>query len=291
MRTLLLAALACLLAVPALAADRVKAVASFSILGDLTERIGGERVEVVTLVGANGDGHVYQPTPADARALAGAEVLVVNGLGFEGWMDRLIASSGYAGPVVVAARAVTPRAMDGGGQAVDPHAWQDLGNARLYAEAIAAGLSGADPEGAEAYRANLAAWLEDLAATEAEVRALVASLPEDRRKVITSHDAFGYFAEAYGLRFIAPQGVSTEAEASAATVAALIRQIRQEGVRALFVENISDRRLIEQIARETGATIGGTLYSDALSEPDGPAPTYLDMVRHNLRTLGAALRP
>jgi len=283
----LIALIACLIAFPA-AAEPVKAVASFSILGDMVGRIGGDRVRVTTLVGPNGDGHVYQPTPADARTLAGAEFLVVNGLGFEGWMDRLIASSGYAGAVVVAAEGVTPRRMDGG-TAIDPHAWQSLDNARTYARNIAVGLSKADPAGAAVYDANLTAWLADVATLEAEVRAMVAALPPDRRKIITSHDAFGYFGEAYGLTFIAPQGVSTEAEAAAGVVAALIRQIRQETVRALFVENISDTRLLEQIARETNAVIGGTLYSDALSEPTGPAGTYLDMIRHNVRTIGSAL--
>lgn len=286
-RVLLAAAIACAAALPA-AAEPVKAVASFSILGDMVQRIGGERVEVTTLVGPNGDGHVYQPTPADARTVSRAEVLVVNGLGFEGWMDRLIASAGYRGPVVVAARDVTPRRMDGE-EAIDPHAWQSLDNARRYAHNIAAGLIEADPESASVYGANLAAWLEELAAVEEEVRTLVAALPPERRKVITSHDAFGYFAEAYGLEFVAPQGVSTEAEASAGDVAVLIRQIRTEGVRALFVENISDSRLLEQVARETGTVIGGTLYSDALSDADGPAGTYLDMIRHNVRMLAAAL--
>lgn len=288
MRILISLVAACLIALPA-AAEPVRAVASFSILGDMVERIGGDRVEVTTLVGPNGDGHVYQPTPADARTLAGAELLVVNGLGFEGWMDRLIASAGYAGPVVVAARDVVPRRMEGSATTVDPHAWQSLGNARAYARTIAAGLTDTDPAGAAVYAANLAAWLDAIAAVGAEVHAMVAALPTERRRVITSHDAFGYFGEAYGLDFIAPQGVSTEAEASAGDVAALIRQIRAERVPALFIENISDSRLLEQIARETDAVIGGTLYSDALSDPDGPAGSYLDMIRHNVRVIGAAL--
>lgn len=288
MRILISLVAACLIAFPA-AAEPVRAVASFSILGDMVERIGGERVEVTTLVGPNGDGHVYQPTPADARTLAGAELLVVNGLGFEGWMDRLIASAGYAGPVVVAARDVVPRRMEGSATTVDPHAWQSLGNARDYARTIAAGLTEADQAGAAVYAANLAKWLDAIAAVEAEVQVMVAALPTERRRVITSHDAFGYFGAAYGLDFIAPQGVSTEAEASAGDVAALIRQIRAERVPALFIENISDSRLLEQIARETDAVIGGTLYSDALSDPDGPAGFYLDMIRHNVRVIGAAL--
>ena len=318
--------LAAALGLPAHAQDKLPVVATFSILGDMVASVGGDRVAVTTLVGPDGDAHVYQPTPADARALADAKVAFVNGLAFEGWMERLLAASEYDGPVVVTTEGVVPlefhqehgqedesaeadhdhahdetaetdhdheqsaagaHAHDHGG--VDPHAWQSLANARLYVANIADGLIAADPEGTDAYAANRDAYLAEIDALDAEIRALVESLPENRRAVVTSHDAFGYFGDAYGLTFEAPQGMSTEAEASAADVAALIRQIRGEGIPAVFVENITDRRLLDQIASETGATIGGTLYSDALSGPDGPAGTYLDMMRSNIRTLSAAL--
>ncbi|ABC24498.1 metal ABC transporter substrate-binding protein [Rhodospirillum rubrum] len=293
---------------PSLAADPVKVVASFSILGDMVHEIGGERVSLTTLVGADGDAHVYQPTPSNARAVGAADLLVINGLGFEGWMDRLIDSSGYKGPVVIASQAVSPRPMEeedghdheadhdhGAGdphhEGLDPHAWQSLANGRLYLKAIADGLIAVDPAGAPTYQANLSRMIEAVDALETEVKRTVAAIPSANRKVVTSHDAFGYFASAYGLSFIAPQGVSTDAEASASDVAALIRQIRDEKIPAVFMENISDPRLLKRITAETGAVIGGTLYSDSLSGPTGPAPTYLKMMESNIRTLKAALAP
>ena len=300
LRLCLLSALAVILSAPAVAADRLPVVASFSILGDMTARVGGDRVAVTTLVGPDGDAHVYEPTPDDVRAVAAARLLVVNGLGFEGWMDRLAGASGYAGPVVVASRGVAPREIveeehaDAEGHdhhGIDPHAWQDVANAVTYVRNIAAGLDAADPAGKATYDANAAAYVADLEALDAEVRAALATLPAERRKIITSHDAFGYFGAAYGLRLSAPEGISTEAEASAADVAALIRQIRADAVPAIFVENIKDRRLIDQIAAETGAAVGGELYTDALSDKDGPAPTYVEMIRHNVKTLAEALAP
>ncbi len=307
-RRLLLASAAALafaapaFAAPAFAEEKLKVIATFSILGDIVANVGGDRVEVITLVGPDGDAHVFQPAPADAQAVAGAQVIVANGLGFEGWMDRLIEASGTQAALVTAADGVTPIAFgeeehakeEAGheGQnhgAFDPHAWQSVTNVALYVGNIERGLAAADPAGAETYATNAAAYLAELDVLDAEIRAAVAALPEDRRTVVTSHDAFGYFAADYGLTFVAPQGVSTEAEASAQDVAALITQIRDAGIAAVFVENIADRRLLDQIATETGAKIGGTLYSDALSGPEGPAATYLALMRHNLSQLTAAL--
>jgi zinc/manganese transport system substrate-binding protein len=171
----------------------------------------------------------------------------------------------------------------------DPHAWQSLANGKLYIANIRNGLIAVDPDGKAIYEANAAKYLDEIGAEDEAVKAALAKLPEDRRKIITSHDAFGYFGVAYGLKVIAPEGVSTEAEASAKDVAKIIRQIRAEHIPAVFMENITDHRLLDQIARETGAKIGGTLYTDALSPPDGPAPTYLDMFRNNVGVLTAAL--
>ena len=272
------------------AAAKVKAVASFSILGDMVKQVGGDRVEVVTLVGPDGDAHVFSPTPADAKALASAEIFFVNGIGFEGWMERLEKSAGFRGAVVVASKGVKPLTRHeedghrhGDDAAVtDPHAWQDLANGKIYVANIRDGLIAADPEGKPVYEANASKYLDAIAKEEAAVKAALGALPEARRKIITSHDAFGYFGRAYGLEIVAPQGVSTESEASAQDVAKIIRQIKDENIPAVFIENITDHRLLDQIARETGAKIGGALYSDALSGPDGPAPTYLDMFRHNV---------
>jgi zinc/manganese transport system substrate-binding protein len=257
-------------------------------------QVGGDRVEVITLVGPDGDAHVYEPTPADARNLAGAAILFVNGLGFEGWMDRLEKSSGFKGKTIVASTGVKPRTMieEEGGKpetVTDPHAWQSLANGKLYVANIRDGLVAIDPDGKSVYEANATKYLAAIAKEETDVTAALAGLPKERRKIITSHDAFGYFGAAYGLEVIAPEGVSTDSEASAQDVAKIIRQIKAEKVPAVFMENITDHRLLDQIARETGAKIGGELYTDALSGPDGPAPTYLDMFRHNVGTLTAAL--
>ncbi|WP_299479212.1 zinc ABC transporter substrate-binding protein [uncultured Roseibium sp.] len=370
-------------------------VASFSVLGDMVERIGGEHVKVTTLVGPDGDAHVYQPTPKDARAVSEAEVLIVNGLEFEGWLERLSEAADFKGTLVVATTGVDAipfgdhddddhddhgddhaeaehdhdnhdhekhaeaehdhedhekhaeaghddhdhdkheehaeaehdhddhdhekhashddhdhdkheehaghdehddheehaghghEGHDHG--AFDPHAWQSLDNAVIYVDNITAALAKADPDHAGAFYANREAYVAEIEALEAEIDALMEALPENRRTVVTSHDAFGYFADHYGLTFEAPQGLSTESEPSAADVAKLITQIREDGISAVFVESITDNRLLEQISNETEATIGGTLYSDALSGSDGPAGTYLDMMHHNAKTLSEAL--
>lgn len=296
---------------PALSAPPVKVVATFSILGDIVASVGGERVSVKTLVGPDGDGHVYEPTPADARILAEAGLVVVNGLGFEGWMDRLVKSSGYKGKVAVASEGVRARPMPAGHdhghghgreheherkkektrreEIIDPHAWQDLANGRLYARNAAAALTAVDPEGKPVYEKNLAAYLTKIDELDGWVRDRIAAVPEGDRKILTSHDSFGYFGAAYGVQMLSPVGVSTEAEPSAKEVARLITQIRKEKITALFVENITDPRMVERIAKESGARMGGELYSDALSKPDGPAPTYLAMFKHNVTRMVAAM--
>jgi zinc/manganese transport system substrate-binding protein len=279
------------------AAEKLPVVASFSILGDLTQKVGGELVEVHTLVGAGADAHVYQPTPSDARALARARLVIVNGLGFEGWIDRLIKSSGYRGQLAVASNGVKPlheAHAEGGkghrhGDDVDPHAWQDLANGGRYVANIAQALAAADPANRATYAANAVRLQDELAALDRAARSAFAAVPATQRKVVSSHDAFAYFGRAYGIRFIAPVGVSTDAEPSAGEVAAIIRQIRREKIRAIFVENISDPRLLERISRESGARIGGALHSDSLSPPGTPGDSYLGMMRHNIRTLSDAL--
>ena len=262
------------------AADKLKVVTTFTILGDMVRNIGREHVALTTLVGPDADAHVYEPTPADARTLARADLVIVNGLGFEGWIDRLVAVSGYKGPVVVASEGIAALTVEE--SQPDPHAWQDLSNGRLKVANIARALAAADPAHANDYRRRAQAYDRELAALDRDIRGRFEAFPGDRRKVITSHDAFQYFGRAYGIDFLAPVGLSTESEPSAGDVAALVRQMQDEGIHALFVENITDPRLVEQLAREAGAVIGGKLYSDSLSGPAGPAPTYLDMFRHNV---------
>jgi zinc/manganese transport system substrate-binding protein len=293
-RRLAFAAAALLLAqispAPVRAQEKLNIVATFSILADLVKNVGGDRVEVKSLVGPNGDAHVYQPTPNDAKTVSDARLVFVNGLGFEGWMARLVKASGTKAAMVTATKGVKPRKMDEGGHVeADPHAWQSVPNAKVYVTNIYDALAAADPAGKAIYAANASAYLAKLDALDVQVRAAVAAIPADRRKIITTHDAFGYFGAAYGVAFIAPQGVSTESEVSARDVAKIITQIRKQKIPAVFLENVTDERLLRRIGEESGARIGGTLYSDALTDEKGAAPTYLDMMRHNVKQLAEAL--
>lgn len=275
-----------LIASPLRAAERLNVVASFSILGDFVRNVGGDRVSVTTLVGVDSDVHVYTPAPSDAKRIADAKFVVVNGLGLEGWLPRLVQSSGSKATIVTASAGIAPLKL---GSAADPHAWQSVPNAKVYVTDIANALAAADPDDAEFFRAQAKAYLEKLETLDREVREAVAKIPPERRKVISTHDAFGYFAAEYGIRFIAPLGVSTETEPSARDIAAIIGQIKAARIPAVFLENISDDRLIRRIAAETGAKVGGTLISDGLTGEKGPAPTYIDMVRHNIKALTSAL--
>ena len=265
---------------------RLDVVASFSILGDFARNVGGERVNVTTLVGPDGDVHVYTPAPADAKKIADAKLVIINGLGLEGWLPRLVQSSGNKTAIVAATNGIAPLKI--GGDA-DPHAWQSVANARIYVANIRDALVAADPGGAGIYRANAQSYLAKLDALDREVREAMTRIPQARRKVISTHDSFGYFAAAYGVEFIAPLGVSTESEVSARDIAGIITHIRTAKIPAVFLENISDPRLMRRISTETGARIGGTLYSDSLTGEKGDAPTYIDMVRHNIKALTSAL--
>jgi zinc/manganese transport system substrate-binding protein len=272
------------------AGTKLNVVASFSILGDMVTQVGGDLVQVTTLVGPNADAHIFQPSPADALAIRDAQLIVSNGLGFEGWMDRLVQAAGAKGEIVIASNGVAPLKMtEDGQQIIDPHAFQSLKNGLIYVQNIAEGLCRADAGNCPAFQRNAKAYSDEITALDRDVTARFAAVPEQRRTVITSHDAFGYLAAAYGLTFVAPQGFSTESEASAADVGRLITQIRASAAKALFIENMSDPRLIEQIARETGVAIGGALYADALSKADEPAPTYLALFRHNAGLLTKAM--
>lgn len=308
-----------LFSAPVLAQEKLQAVASFSILGDMVRQVGGDRVDVTVLAGPGADTHVFQPTPAHARAVAQARVLFVNGAGFEGWMERLLKSSGFKGQQVVATKGLelikrVPAAGKGGHDdhdehdddhdhdheehdhdhdhdhgGLDPHAWQSVPNAMVYVKNITEGLCAADAAACPVFKKNAAAYNERLRALDGEIRGVWKAIPKAQRRVIVAHAAFGYYARDYGVRFMAPQGVSTEAEASAKGVAALVRQIKKEGIKALFVENVSDPRLIEQIARETGLKPAGELYTDALSV-GAPAADYLDLMRYNTQTLARAIQ-
>ena len=331
--------------------EPIPVVATFSILGNMVSEIGGEHVNVTTLVGPDGDAHVYQPTPKDARSVSEAELMFMNGLEFEGWLERLVKAASFDGSLVVATDGIQAIGFDDHNDhddhadhqdhddhkdhndhddhadhqdhddhddhddhqdhddhkdhddhddhddhsghnhgAFDPHAWHSLTNAAIYIDNITAALAKADPSNAGDYYSNRAKYLSELDALSKDVASMMADIDADKRTVVTPHDAFGYFSVAYDVTFEAPQGLSTESEASAADVARLIEQIREQNISAVFIESISDNRLIEQIANETGASVGGTLYSDALSSSDGPASNYLDMFRHNAKTISDALK-
>jgi zinc/manganese transport system substrate-binding protein len=286
----LLAACA-LLALPQVASAQaapppLRVVATFSVLADMVREVGGPAVEVASLVGPNADAHMFAPTPADARRVASADLVVVNGLNYEGWIERLIRASGYKGPVLVASEGITPRRV---GRGIDPHAWQSLAHAKQYVENIRAALVTAAPTRRAEIDTRAAAYLQRITALEQDTLARIGRLPAQQRRVITAHDAFGYFAAAYGVEFVSPRGWSTDSEPSADSVARIVRQARAQQVGALLLENISDPRLIERIAREAGVGVGGALYSDALSPPGTAADTYLRMFAHNVRTIVEAL--
>ena len=274
------------LAFPAFA-DDTKIVASFSILGDMVKQVVGDHATVTTIVGPDADAHVYQPSVADAKAVAEADMIFVNGLGFETWSDTLISESGTQGDVFIATEGGTPVLVDG---ETDPHAWNAQTNGVIYVQNITAAMSDAMPDHAVDFEANAKTYIAQLEALDAETKAKLAKLPADRRTVVTAHDAFGYLADAYGMTFLAPVGIDTEAEPSAQELADLITQLREEKVAALFVENITSPALVQQISDETGIKIGGRLFSDALSERGGPATSYLAMFQHNLGTLIEALQ-
>ena len=268
------------------AEDRLKIVASFSILGDMVQQVVGEHADVTTIVGPDADAHVYQPSVADARAVADADVIFVNGLGFETWSKTLIAESGTDASVHVATQGVKIVKVDG---ETDPHAWNSLSNGVVYVNNIAAVLSNKIPEKADIIETNRATYANTLMALDASTKTKLSQLPAEKRTVVTAHDAFGYLADAYDMTFLAPVGIDTDAEPSAQELAVLIDQLKADGAAALFVENITSPALVQQIADETGLTIGGRLFSDALSERGGPATSYLAMFEHNLNTLLTAL--
>lgn len=283
----LLFACMALVAIPAAAHDeKLKVVASFSILGDMVKQVTGDLAEVTTIVGPDADAHVYTPSTSDAKAVAKADVVFINAMGFETWSQALIDNSGTNADIFVATVGVTEVKVDG---EVDPHAWNSLPNGMIYVANIAKHMAEIDPDHAEVYKANAESYTMRLQALHDRATGELAKLPADKKTVVTAHDAFGYLASTYGMTFLAPVGIDTEAEPSAKELADLIDHLKAVGAGALFVENITSPALIEQISRETGIEIGGRLFSDALSERGGPATSYEKMFEHNLNTIINAL--
>ena len=279
-------AIGALLISPLSMAKTVNVVASFTVLADIVKQVGGEHVNVKSLVGPNGDPHTFEPTPQDSQALASADLVFVSGLGLEGWMDRLVSASGYKGDAVVASRGVATRRMEEEGKTVtDPHAWNSMQNGVIYAANVMNALIKADPQDADAIRRSGEKYIQQLQTLDGWAKTAFAAIPAAKRKVLTSHDAFGYFGQRYGVTFLAPVGFSTEAEASASQVGGLIQQLKAEHIHSYFIENQTDPRLVKQIASATGAQPGGELYPEALSQPSGPAPTYVAAFRHNVEAM------
>ena len=280
-------ALSATMQLAAYAEEKIKVTASFSILGDLVRVIGGDRVSVYSLVGPNEDAHIFEPKPTDAKQLLTSQVFITNGLGFEPWAHKLAKASGFKGTSITASKSVQTRKMSG---ETDPHAWQNPNNVILYVQNIADGLSQSDPAGAKAYQANALAYMKELRALDLWAKSQFAGTPVSKRKVITSHDAFGYLSAQYQIQFLSPQGVNTEAEPSAKQVAQLIRQIKRERIKAVFVENMTNPKLLAQLSQDAGVDVRADLYSDALSAADKPGSTYLLMMRHNISQLAAGMR-
>ena len=272
------------------AAAPIKTIASITIIADMVHEVGGDLVEVQSVVGPDGDAHEYEPKPQDSKDLSAAKVVFVNGLGLDTWIQKITEASGFKGPIITTTKGIKPRHMDEDGkEIVDPHAWQDLSNGQIYVTNIAEGLCAADAADCEKFRSYAMAYNTKLAELDKEVKAKFAALPASAKQVVTTHDAFGYFSDAYGVHFLAPEGFSTEAEPSADAIAKIIRQIKADKIKALFLENMSDPRVIEAIAAETNVRPGPPLYADALSKPDEGSDTYIKMFQHNTETLIKAM--
>lgn len=284
-------AVAALLSSPLAMAKTVNAVTSFSILGDIVQEVGGEHVKVTSLVGPDGDPHSFEPSPKDSKAINASDVVFVSGLGLEGWIDRLVKASGYKGHLVTASEGVNSRKMEEDGkQITDPHAWNSMANGVIYATNVMNALIKADPQDADYFRQRGKAYIEQLQKLDSWAKTEFSGIPQSKRKVLTSHDAFGYFGQEYHVSFMAPVGFSTESEASASGVASLIKQIKDEKVKTYFIENQTDPRLVKQIAAASGAQPGGELYPEALSGPQGPATTYVKAFKHNVETIVASMK-
>ncbi|AEI38429.1 MAG: metal ABC transporter substrate-binding protein [Zymomonas mobilis subsp. pomaceae] len=280
----------CFLSQNKVEARTIKAVASFTVLADVIKQVGGTHVNVISLVPPEGDPHEFEPSPDDAKHLRTADLIFISGEGLETWFSRLALVSGYKGRPIVVSKGVNTRMIKEDGHIiVDPHVWNSISNVEIWVKNIAQVLSKADPEDARDFASNAARYIIQLQALDRDAHARLDPIPISRRKILTNHDAFGYFGRDYGITFLSPVGISTEAEPSAADVATIIRQIRQQGGKVFFFENSTDPRLVQQIAAEAGVHSGGKLYVESLSPPNGPAPTYMAMFQHNVDQIVKAL--
>lgn len=273
------------LSIVTLAQAKVRVVTSFTILADFVQQVGQDKVDVLNLVSADSDPHMYEPTPQDVKNIAKADIIFINGLGFEGWLGRLTKAANTKGDVVVCTEHIHPRLVFEDTLLKDPHAWHSIPHAKIYVQNIARALKKKDPSNKAFYEKNMRTYLEKLTQLDESMRRRIDHIPPNRRKIITAHDAFGYFGNSYGVQVFAPQGVSTESETKIHSIIDLVKQIKQEKIRIIFIEKISNPKVIQQISDETGAQIGGELYADGLSATDGPANSYINMVRYNFNLI------
>ena len=288
-----------LLAGPARATDRIPVVVTFSVIGDMLASVGGDRVDIKTIVKAGGDCELYQPTAADVATVASARALFVNDLNeeFEPWLEPLLKQALFKGTKVVVTRGVRTLTAEeehpvSGRQlpaAIDQHAWLDPRNGIIYVRNIAEALERVDPAGAADYRARAAAYTKQIQAVDDWARKEIASVPSGKRRALASHDSLEYIANTYGITLLTVNGWTNKSEPSAAELTKLARQIQAAHVKALFLDSITDPRAMQRIAGETGAVIGGTLYGDSLSPTGGEADSYVKMLRHDVSTLKAGM--
>jgi zinc/manganese transport system substrate-binding protein len=284
---------------PAAAVDRMKVVATFSVIGDMVANIAGDHVDLTTIVGPDGDTEEYEPTAGDVPKMAGARLLFMNGLNddFEPWLDQLSKQAKFAGTKVIVTRGVKALTADdehpNGGKPkaviLDQHAWMNPRNGLIYVRNITDALVRADPANADDYRTRSAAYTQELRALDGWAHAEMDAVPVAKRRALASHDSLQYFANAFGITMISVNGWTNKSEPSAADLARLTDQIRREHVKALFLDSITDPKAMERISKETGAVIGGTLFGDALSGPDGEAGTYIALIRHDVTTVKAGM--
>ncbi len=272
-------------------ARQVLAVETF--LADIAQNVAGERLGVESLLPVASDPHEFQPTAQDLIRIARSPVLIVNGAGYETWLTKMLESDAGPRRVIVASAGLVPNPDPSGGYpAGDPHLWMNPSHVIRYVENIRDGLAEIDPAGKEVYRANAEAYLARLKDLDRWARQQIAQLPPERRLLVTNHDTLRYFAQAYGFEIVGLviPGLTSEASASARQLASLVETMRSRGVRAIFLDAGENSKLAEQIAAESGARVVADLFVESLSPPDGPAPTYLDMIRHDVTIIVEALK-
>jgi ABC-type Zn uptake system ZnuABC Zn-binding protein ZnuA len=271
----------CMAFISAQAQDKPIVLSTASMMNDMAKNIGGDNFSYSTVVPIGSDPHLYEPTPGDARACHGASIILMNGLTFEGWLAKLIENSGTEAQIKTITEGVVAIASEQYTNATDPHAWMSAANGLIYSQNIRDVFIAFIPEKEQEFRSNYTRYKADIEALDQYISRKIASIPEEKRILITSHDAFQYYGRRYHISLEAILGTSTDADVQTSDVQRLNEVIRTTPVPAVFIESTISPRLLGQIAKDNGIVIGGKLYADSLSEEDGPAGTYLKMLRYN----------